>query len=150
MTDRKPPDKSWKSWVEDQIQQAQREGEFDRLEGKGKPIPGIEAPYDPLWWVKKLLEREKISMLPAALEIRARVDRAIDALWTLDSEMAIRERVRAINADIARANRTTAEGPPTSLGPLDLDDVLTRWRDLRSRAPHRRGRTPGTGEHRDP
>jgi hypothetical protein len=132
MTDRKPPDKSWKSWVEEQIQQAQREGEFDRLEGKGKPIPGIEAPYDPLWWVKKLLEREKISVLPAALEIRAKVDRAIEALWALESEAAIREQVRAINADIARANRTTAEGPPTTLSPLDPDDVLSRWRRRRS------------------
>jgi hypothetical protein len=23
----------------------------------------VEAPYDPDWWVKKLLEREKVSML---------------------------------------------------------------------------------------
>ena len=44
MTERKPPERNWKSWVEEQIQDAQREGEFDRLEGKGKPIPGIEAP----------------------------------------------------------------------------------------------------------
>jgi hypothetical protein len=133
MTDRKPSDKSWKSWVEEQIQQAQRDGEFEQLEGKGKPIPGLEAPYDPLWWVKKLIEREKISMLPAALEIRAKVDRAVEALWTLDSDRDIPERVRAINADIARANRTTAQGPPTTLSPLDLHDVLARWRSRRSR-----------------
>jgi hypothetical protein len=150
MTERKPPDKSWKSWVEEQIQQAQRDGEFDRLEGKGKPIPGIEAPYDPLWWVKKLLDREKISMLPAALEIRAKVDRAIEALWALDSERDIPERVRAINADIARANRTTAQGPPTTLSPLDLDDVLAHWRSLRSQGPQGRDHTPRIGERRGP
>src|SRR5262249_50244073 len=46
MTERKPPDKSWKSWVEEQIQHAQQEGTFDDLEGKGRPIPGIDAPYD--------------------------------------------------------------------------------------------------------
>ena len=138
MTERKPPEKSWKAWVEDQIQEAQREGEFDRLEGKGKPIPGIEAPYDPLWWVKKLLEREKLSVLPLALEVRAKVDRMLDQVWPLATEAAVRERVVAINAEIARANRTTAAGPPTTLAPLDVEDVVTDWRRRRqhgSRSP---------------
>jgi len=67
MAERKPPDKSWESWVEEQIQQAQAEGGFERLEGAGKPIPGLDAPYDPLWWIKKLLDREKLSVLPPAL-----------------------------------------------------------------------------------
>jgi hypothetical protein len=136
MTEQKPPWKPWKSWVEEQIQDAQRGGEFDRLEGVGRPIPGIEAPYDPLWWVKKLLEREKISMLPQALEVRAKVDKMLDAVWAVRTEAHVRERVGAINAEIARANRTTAAGPPTTLAPLDLDQVLTEWRRRRaSRAP---------------
>src|SRR5262245_53703041 len=135
MTERKPPDKSWKTWVEEQIQHAQQEGHFDRLEGKGKPIPGIDAPYDPLWWVKKLLEREKLSVLPAALEIRVKVDRAVEGLWAVATEQELIERVAAINVEIARANRTTAQGPPTTLSPLDLQDVLARWRNRRSPDP---------------
>jgi len=137
MTEQKPPGKSWKSWIEEQIQDAQRGGEFDRLEGKGRPIPGIEAPYDPLWWVKKLLEREKISMLPLALEVRAKVDKGLDAVWALATEAHVRERVGAINAEIARANRTTAAGPPTTLAPLDVDDILAEWRRRRpARSPN--------------
>ena len=135
MTERKPPERSWKSWVEEQIQEAQRGGEFDRLEGKGKPIPGIDAPYDPLWWVKKLIEREKLSVLPLALEVRARVDRMLAQVWTLETEAAVRERVAAINAEIARANRTTAAGPPTTLAPLDVLDVVADWRRRRPHAP---------------
>ena len=135
MTERKPPERSWKSWVEEQIQEAQRGGEFDRLEGKGKPIPGIDAPYDPLWWVKKLIEREKLSVLPLALEVRARVDRMLAQVWTLETEAAVRERVAAINAEIARANRTTAAGPPTTLAPLDAQDVVANWRRRRPHAP---------------
>jgi hypothetical protein len=134
MAERKPPGKSWRSWVEEQIQQAQTDGEFDQLEGKGKPIPGIEAPYDPLWWVKKLLERERVSLLPAALEIRAKVDQALENLWALDREEAVREHVAAINRDIARANHTAAAGPPTTLGLLDVDVVLSQWRSRRSSA----------------
>ncbi len=137
MSEKKPPGRSWTSWIEEQIQQSQRDGEFDRLEGAGQPIPGLEAPYDPLWWVKKLLEREKLSVLPPALEIRARVDRMLESVWTLASEAHVRERVAAINAEISRANRITAEGPPTTLSPLDVEDVLTRWRDHPARASSR-------------
>lgn len=132
MTERKPPEKSWRSWVEEQIQRAQADGSFDGLEGKGKPIRGIEAPYDPLWWVKKLIEREKLSVLPPALELRASVDRALQALWQLSDARQVRERVIAINEQIARANRTTAAGPPTNLSLLDVDTVLAEWRRRRA------------------
>lgn len=135
MTERKPPEKSWQSWVEEQIQQAQADGSFEELEGKGKPIPGIEAPYDPLWWVKKLLEREKLSVLPPALELRASVDRALQAMWQLTDPQQVRDRVIAINEQIARANRTTAAGPPTSLSLLDVDTVLAEWRRRRGDQP---------------
>ena len=128
MSERKPPGTRWESWIEEKIQEAQAEGGFDRLEGHGKPIPGLDAPYDPLWWVKKLLEREKLSVLPLALEVRAKVDRALEAVWSLPGEAEVRQRVTAINAEIGRANRTTAEGPPTTLAPLDVDEVLAAWR----------------------
>jgi hypothetical protein len=133
MTERKPPERSWESWVEEQIRDAQRDGEFDRLEGKGRPIPGIEEPYDPMWWIKKLLEREKLSVLPPALEVRATADRMLDEVWVLPTEAHVVNRVAAINSEIARANRTTAVGPPTTLSPLDIDTVLDEWR--RRRAP---------------
>lgn len=131
MTERKPPDKSWDSWVEELIQQARADGAFEDLENKGKPIPGLDAPYDPDWWAKKLLEREKVSVLPLALEIRAKVERALDEIWPLRREDEVRRRVTAINAEIARANRTAAEGPPTSLASLDVDAVLAEWRRRR-------------------
>jgi hypothetical protein len=135
MTERKPPDRSWDSWIEEQIQDAQRAGDFDRLEGKGRPIPDIEKPYDPLWWVKKLLEREKLSVLPPALEVRAKANRMLDEVWALPGEAHVVERVAAINVEIARANRTTAAGPPTTLSPLDTDAVLEEWRRRRESSP---------------
>ena len=134
MTERKPPEKSWDSWIEELIEQARVDGAFDDLEGKGQPIAGLDAPYDPDWWVKKLLEREKLSVLPPALEIRAKVERALDEIWRLRGEDEVRRRVAAINAEIVRVNRTAAEGPPTTLATLDVDAVLARWR-LRQRDP---------------
>ncbi len=134
MTEHKPPQKSWESWVEEQIERARADGAFERLEGHGHPIPGLLEPYDPLWWVKKLLEREKLSVLPPALEARARADRALDAVWPLRSEDEVRARVRAINDEIARANRTIAQGPATSLAPLDPEAIVARWRERRQTA----------------
>ena len=132
MTEKKPPGKSWDSWIEELIHQARSEGAFDDLEGKGRPIPGLDAPYDPDWWVKKLLEREKLSILPPALSIRAKVGKTLEEVWRVRSEHEVRQRVIAINAEIARANRTVIEGPPTNLAPLDVEAVLEEWRRRRS------------------
>ena len=88
MTREKPPNKTWDVWIEQLIQEAKDAGEFDRLEGKGKPIPGVEAPYDPDWWVKKLLEREKVSML----RVNARVVAGPPTrLAPLDADSVVRE-----------------------------------------------------------
>src|SRR5262245_43399725 len=132
MTQRKPSTRSWESWIEQLIREASAEGAFDDLEGKGKPIAGLDAPYDPDWWVKKLLEREKLSLLPPALAVRAKVGKALEEIWRVRSEHEVRERVTAINTDIARANRTSAEGPPTNLAPLEADAVVAEWRRRRS------------------
>jgi len=39
------------------------EGQFDDLPGKGKPIAGLDRPYDPAWWAKKFVERERLQEL---------------------------------------------------------------------------------------
>jgi hypothetical protein len=56
--------------AETRIREAQEAGEFEDLPGLGQPIPGIDGVEDELWWVKQKLRREKISLLPPALEIR--------------------------------------------------------------------------------
>jgi hypothetical protein len=132
MAERKPPDKSWDTWIEELIRQAQADGQFEDLEGAGRPIPGLDAPYDPLWWVKRLMEREKLSMLPEALAIRAKVERELQAIASVPREEDVRARIAALNAEIRRANRATAEGPPTTLSPLDADAVVEAWRSRRS------------------
>jgi DnaJ-like protein len=43
--------------AENRIREAIEAGELDDLPGLGKPIPGIDEPYDPLWWVKGWMKR---------------------------------------------------------------------------------------------
>jgi hypothetical protein len=128
MTKRKPPSLTWESWTEQQIREAQDEGQFDDLPGAGKPLPGLTGVHDPLWWVKSLVRRERLSDLPPAMEIRVRVEQELEKIWKVPGEAAVRAKVAALNAEIAKVNRTTTSGPPTSLGLLDVDAVVERWR----------------------
>jgi hypothetical protein len=132
MPQQKPPGKSYRDWVEEMIQEAQRDGEFERLEGAGQPIPGITDPYDPDWWVKKLLKREKLTILPPALELLKKVEAGLEAAWVARDEEDVRARVAGINAEIARVNSRVADGPATQLAPLDLESIVREWRARRA------------------
>ncbi|MEA2694022.1 MAG: hypothetical protein QOJ16_3409 [Acidobacteriota bacterium] len=51
--------------AENRIREAMENGEFDNLPGLGKPIPDIDEPYDPMWWVKQWFRREKLAQAMA-------------------------------------------------------------------------------------
>lgn len=135
MTEQKPPGTSWESWIEQQIREAQEAGAFDQLPGAGKPLPGLTEGYDPLWWVKKLVQREQISILPPSLELLRKVESELANIWKLSDEAQVRSRVQALNAEIAKVNARAAEGPPTRLGPLNADEIVAEWRSRRSHSP---------------
>jgi Domain of unknown function (DUF1992) len=134
MTERKPPGTSWESWIEAQIRVAQEQGAFDDLPGAGKPLPNLDQ-YDPDWWLKQLVEREQVAMLPPSLELRRKVEAELAAIEQLADEATVRGRVVALNVEIAKVNATVVEGPPTHLGTLDIDQVVARWRQTRSTNP---------------
>lgn len=132
MTERKPYGMSWESWIDQQIRVAQEQGAFDNLPGAGKPLPDHGQDYDPMWWVRKLAEREQVSLMPPSLELLRKVEKELAALDKLFDEAAVRRRIEALNVEIGRANATVVEGPPTRLAKLDVDQVVARWRRARS------------------
>jgi hypothetical protein len=111
------------------------EGAFDNLPGAGKPLPNLGQEHDPLWWVKQLVQREQISMLPPSLELLRKVETELAAIEKLHDEATVRHRVAALNVEIAKVNATVVEGPPTRLGTLDVDQVVGRWRRAHSANP---------------
>src|SRR5262245_50642437 len=111
MTERKKPGESWESLIERQIREARAEGRFDRLEGTGRPIADVEAPYDANWWTKRLMKRERVSDLPPALAIRVRVEQELERLFALDSEDAVRRGLVDLDAEVRRVNATVTTGP---------------------------------------
>ncbi len=114
--------------VEGAIQQAQREGEFDDLPGKGEPLKGLGEVYDPAWWAKKLVQRENVNVLPPALEVRRKLERLRAELPNLRDERRARERLEALDAEIAKVNRTATSGPATSVPRIDVEAELDSWR----------------------
>jgi hypothetical protein len=135
MTARKPPGTSWETWIDAQIRVAREQGAFDNLPGAGKPLPNIGDEYDPDWWVKQLVKREQVSILPPSLELVRKVERELATVEKVDDEATVRRRVAALNAEIAKVNATVLEGPPTRLGTLNVDRVVERWRRARAANP---------------
>ncbi len=131
MTQRKPPGVTWESWIEGQIREGRERGEFENLPGAGKPIPNIGRPHDEMWWLKEKLRRENFSFLPPALALRKELEDALDRIAKADGESAVRQIVAAINERIVRVNSRTTSGPPSSVMPLNVDDVIEEWRKRR-------------------
>ena len=131
MTRKKPPGKTWESFADQQIREAMEEGAFDNLQGKGQPIAGLGREYDPDWWVKKLIEREKVSITPPALALRRSVEQALERLPQLRDETEVRRLLDGLNAQIRKLNATISEGPPTNLAPLDVEAIVREWRRRR-------------------
>lgn len=52
-----------------QIRKAIARGDFDDLPGSGEPI-ALPDLHDPEWWIRSLIEREHVVLLPPSIELR--------------------------------------------------------------------------------
>jgi hypothetical protein len=130
VTARKPAELSFESWIEQQIQQARRDGLFDDLPGAGRPLRTDDG-ADPHWWTKQLLRREQVDLLPPALALRRSVDKTLAALPALHDERRVRALLEELDAEIRRCNATTMSGPSTTQAPLDVEAIVADWRRAR-------------------
>jgi hypothetical protein len=129
--ERKPHGITWESYAEQLIRQAQQAGEFDHLQGMGKPIPGLDGYDDEHWWIREKLRREHVSLLPPSLTIRAEVAKALEAIWQLRTTEAVRREVARVNEQIRQANFASQWGPSSTQMPLDADEVVAQWQSRR-------------------
>lgn len=119
-------------WVDIQIEQAMRDGEFDNLPGAGKPIPGIDQPHDPDWWLKRLIERERLSVLPPALALRTEDAGLDDVLDRESTPNGVRRVLEDFNARIVDARRQLQGGPPVITPLRDIDSEVEAWQQRRA------------------
>ena len=83
--------------------------------------------------MKAKFRRERLSYLPPTLAIRKEVEEALEAAAKASREDVVRRIVADINERIRDVNRRGAEGPPSSVMPLDVDAVVAKWRDQQQR-----------------
>jgi hypothetical protein len=126
---------SFETWVDHQISRSIERGDFDRLEGAGKPIPGLdrdETAYD--WAVAKARREgvETAAMLPPGLALR----RERDQLPSRAARLAAEEQVRALAEDYNDRVQAFWRRPQESRwspvpGLADVEALLTGWRATR-------------------
>jgi hypothetical protein len=134
MTERKPREISFASWVDQQVSEAAERGAFDNLPGAGKPLSrrgGTDA------WLQDYLRREGVSadeLLPTPLRLRKEAEQLAGSVQDLHSEDEVRAVVKGLNRRIAEWRRIP-DGPPIYLRLVDEDAMVARWRDARRRPP---------------
>ena len=88
--------------------------------------------HDPNWWLKNLIERENIAVLPASLQLR-KDDAELDArLDGLAREADVRREVEDFNERVIKARYSTPEGPPLVTMPRDVEETVAGWRERRT------------------
>ena len=134
MTERKPPEKSFPSWIDQQIIEAEKRGVFDNLPGTGKPILAKEQTDYTQAWLRDYLRREGVSteeFLPTPLKLRKESERLTAALPGLPSEQAVRDTVEQLNQRIMDWRRNSI-GPPIFVPLVDEETMVSRWEQARS------------------
>ncbi len=150
MTERKPPEISFASWIDQQINEASQRGAFDNLPGAGKPLPKRAQADDGQAWLRDYLRREGVSaeeLLPTPLRLRKEVERLTGTVQELRSEPEVREVVAALNQRIL-AWRRIPEGPPVYLPLVNAETMVGRWRDAHPRPSFPASADPATNPPR--
>jgi hypothetical protein len=104
--------------VEWQIREAMGRGEFERLSGSGKPLPDVDASYDPGWWAKKWVERSRLE--DEVRELSKLVTAETPRLRAARDRASARHRAGELNEMIAGLNERLPE--VERLSRLDLGD----------------------------
>lgn len=115
------------------IGRAEARGDFDNLAYAGKPIPGLGQSLDPDWWVKELIQREKLTGLAPEPFLLRKEDAELDGrLNAQSSEAGVRAILEEFNARVINARRQLTGGPPVVTKIRDIDGELVLWRGRRT------------------
>jgi len=120
------------TWVDLQVKQAMERGDFDDLPGAGKPIPDLGTQHDPDWWLKKMVERERIAVLPPSLQLRKEDAEMDDRLDAIHVEKDVRRTVEEFNERVIAARYGNPVGPPLVTMPRDVEETVDAWKERRA------------------
>src|ERR1700744_3553291 len=158
MTDRKPPQMKFATWIDQQIADAERRGVFEDLPGKGKPLnlrPGaVDGDYG-AQWARDYAQREGVpveEMLPTPLRLRREIERLAETAGEFRTEAEVREAAADLNRRIVEWRRIPI-GPPVHVGLVNADNLVARGpaaQAARAARPAPRPAEPGAPEPEPP
>lgn len=135
MTERKPQQQSFTSWIDQQIADAEDRGVFDNLPGAGKPLnikPTGDGDFGQAW-MRDYARREGVSpgeFLPTPLQLRREIEQLAETVGEMRSEAEVRETFGDLNRRIVEWRRIPV-GPPIHVRLVNIDDMVARWRTAR-------------------
>jgi hypothetical protein len=136
MTERKPTGMSFRTWIDQQINDATDRGAFDNLPGAGKPLPKRTEDEDGQAWVLDYLRREGVStdvLLPTPLKLRKEAAVLAETVGALPSEQDVRTVVADLNHRIMEWRRIPL-GPPIFVPLVDEQAMVAAWQAARPAA----------------
>ena len=135
MTERKPPGMSFETWVDTQISQGLARGEFDGLEGAGKPLSRAALDETGYEWVVAKARRENLDllgMLPPGLALRKERDDLPRRAEALPSEAAVRALAKDYDDRVRAFWRRPQESRWSPVpGLCDVEALVAGWRQSR-------------------
>jgi len=133
MTERKPKQQSFPSWIDQQIADAEQRGVFDKLPGAGKPLNLKPATGDGDFgqaWMRDYARREGVpaeDFLPTPLKLRREIEQLAETVGEMRSEAEVRETFGDLNRRIVEWRRIPV-GPPIHVRLVNIDEMVERWR----------------------
>ncbi len=134
------------SFIDRQIREAQERGAFDNLPGAGKPLKSINGRDDADWWVRGLMEREKIDaseLLPAGIRLRREIEDLPETLRSCRTEREVRDLIADLNVRLRDARKPRHTDEPAFIRSVDVDETVEAWRAQRAPKPPAQPITPG-------
>jgi hypothetical protein len=139
--------------AERRIEDAMREGKFDNLAGKGRPLDLEPMPADEnarmTWWMLRILKGNDFT--PDEVRWRKQLDGLRAELVEAGTEARVRAIVGAINRLVRQVNTLGTNALPGAVAPVSLEEELQRWRErVAAQSPqaapsHRRVAGAGSG-----
>jgi hypothetical protein len=131
MTERKPPGMSFETWVDAQISKGLARGDFDGLEGAGKPLPRSALDETGYEWVVAKARKENLDllgMLPPGLALRRERDDLPRRAEQLPSEAAVRALAEDYNDRVQAFWRRPQESRWSPVpGLCDVEELVAGW-----------------------
>ena len=136
MTERKPRQQSFTSWIDQQIADAENRGVFENLPGAGKPLnikPTGDGDFGQAW-IRDYARREGVTpeeFLPTPLKLRREIEQLTETVGEMRSEAEVRETFGDLNRRIIEWRRIPV-GPPIHVRLVNTDEMVARWRAARA------------------